>query len=177
MQLNEIVLDALKKHIKDVLGLAGLLEITSTAQLQQASMKKLQERLEHKQSEVSRNQTLLMSLYENLNDGIIDRDEYLDLKKTYTRRREEAERQAEEIQAEMDRAVNHASSGHKWMDRFRSYQNITELDRTIVVSLIERILVFRDHRIEIVYRWYDEYQWYLDLLIKAQEMPPEKEAM
>lgn len=46
-----------------------------------------------------------------------------------------------------------------------------------MVSLIERILVYRDHRVEIVYRWYDEYQWYLDLLIKAQEMPPEKEAM
>ncbi len=175
--LNEIVLDALKKHIKDVLGLAGLMEITSTAQLQQASVKKLQERLELKQGEISRNQTLLMSLYENLNDGIIDRAEYLDLKKTYTRRREEAEQQADDIRAEMEREINHSSNGHQWIDRFRSYQNITELDRTIVVSLIERILVYRDRRVEIVYRWYDEYQWYLDLLLKAQEMPPEREAM
>ena len=176
-QLNEIVLDALKAHIKDVLGLAGLMEITSTAQLQQASMKKLQERLEHKQEEINRNQTLLMSLYENLNDGIIDRDEYRDLKKTYTRRREEAEHQADDIRAEMEREVNHASNGHRWIDRFRTYQDITELDRTIVVSLIERIMVYQDHRVEIVYRWYDEYQWYLDLLLKAQEMPLEKEAM
>lgn len=65
----------------------------------------------------------------------------------------------------------------RWIDRFRTYQDITELDRTIVVSLIERIMVYRDHRVEIVYRWYDEYQWYLDLLLKAQEMPLEKEAM
>lgn len=176
-QLNEIVLDALKAHIKDVLGLAGLMEITSTAQLQQASMKKLQERLEHKQEEINRNQTLLMSLYENLNDGIIDQDEYRDLKKTYTRRREEAEHQADDIRAEMECEVNHASNGHRWIDRFRTYQDITELDRTIVVSLIERIMVYQDHRVEIVYRWYDEYQWYLDLLLKAQEMPLEKEAM
>ena len=118
-----------------------------------------------------------MSLYENLNDGIIDRDEYRDLKKTYTRRREEAEHQADDIRAEMEREVNHASNGHRWIDRFRTYQDITELDRTIVVSLIERIMVYRDHRVEIVYRWYDEYQWYLDLLLKAQEMPLEKEAM
>lgn len=129
------------------------------------------------QAEVNRNQMLLMSLYENLNDGIIDRDEYLDLKKTYTRRREEAEQQADDIRAEMEQEISHSSKGHKWIDRFRRYQNITELDRTIVVSLIERILVYRDHRVEIVYRWKDEYRWYLDLLIKAQEMPPEKEAM
>lgn len=175
IKLNEIVLDALKKHIEDVIGLAGLMEITSTAQMQQANLKKLQERLGHKQAEVNRNQKLLMSLYENLSDGIIDRSEYLDLKKTYTRRRDEAEQQADEIRAEMEREINHASNGHKWMNRFIKYQNITELDRIIVVSLIERILVYQNHRVEIVYRWYDEYRWYLDLLLRAQEMPPEKE--
>jgi len=177
VQLGEIVLDSLKKHVQDVIDLANLMEMTSTAQLQQAGMKKLQERLEHKQGEIERNQTLLRSLYENLNDGIIDRDEYLDLKKTYTRRREEAERQADDIREEMEREVRRSSDGHSWTERFRRCQNITELDRTIVVTLIERILVFRDHRVEIVYRWYDEYQWFLDLLAKAQEMPPEKEVI
>lgn len=177
LALNEIVLDCLKKHIQDVIDLAALLEIADTAQLQQANMKKLQGRLEGKQAAVDRNNKLLRSLYESLNDGIINREEYLDLKKTYTRRREDAERQAEGIREEMEHELSRSTEGRGWMEQFRRYQNITELDRSIVVSLIERIYVFRSHRVEIVYRWHDEFQALEELLRQAQAMFPDREAI
>ena len=60
---------------------------------------------------------------------------------------------------------------------FRRHRNIEALDRAIVVSLIERILIFRDRRVEIVYRWHNEFQWQADLLAKAQQTLPEKEAI
>ena len=175
--LDEIVLTALKKHIRDVIDLSDLLELTDTARLQQASVKKLQARLGKKQEEIDRNQTLLLSLYESLNDGVIDRDEYQNLKKTYSHRRTEAEEQAEAIQAEIDKQMSGFSQNQGWMAQFRKHQNITSLDRTIVVSLIERILIFRERRVEIVYRWYNEFQWLFDLLIQAQEMLPGREAV
>ncbi|MBD5152033.1 MAG: recombinase family protein [Oscillibacter sp.] len=175
--LDEIVLTALKKHIQDVIDLSDLLELTDTAQLQQASVKKLQARLEKKQGEIDRNQTLLRSLYESLHDGVIDREEYENLKKTYSRRRTEAEEQAEAIQTEIDRELGSFSQDRQWMNQFRKYQNITALDRTIVVSLIERILIYREHRVEIVYRWYDEFQWFMDLLMQAQGLHPGREAV
>ena len=74
--LDEIVLDALRRYIQDVIDLSDLLELTDTAQLQQAGMRKLQGRLEKKREEIDRNQALLRSLYESLADGVIDRDEY-----------------------------------------------------------------------------------------------------
>ena len=165
--LNEIVLEALKKHIQDVIDLSDLLELTDTAQLQQAGMRKLQGRLEKKREEIDRNQALLRSLYESLADGVIDRDEYQDLKRTYSRRRAEAEEQAEAIQEEMSREMGNLSEGRDWIEQFRKYQNIDALDRTMIVSLIERILIFRDRKVEIVYRWHDEFQWQVDLLRQA----------
>ena len=165
--LNEIVLEALKKHIQDVIDLSDLLELTDTAQLQQAGMRKLQGRLEKKREEIDRNQALLRSLYESLADGVIDRNEYQDLKKTYSRRRAEAEEQAEAIQEEMSREMSNLSEGRDWIEQFRKYQNIDALDRTMIVSLIERILIFRDRKVEIVYRWHDEFQWQVDLLRQA----------
>ena len=175
--LDEIVLDALKRYIQDVIDLSDLLELTDTAQLQQAGMRKLQGRLEKKREEIDRNQSLLRSLYESLADGVIDRDEYQDLKKTYSRRRAEAEEQAEAIQEEMSREMGNFSEGRGWMGQFRKHQNIDALDRTIVVSLIERILIFRDRRVEIVYRWHDEFQWQMDLLRQAQGTLPGREAV
>ena len=175
--LDEIVLDALRRYIQDVIDLSDLLELTDTAQLQQAGMRKLQGRLEKKREEIDRNQSLLRSLYESLADGVIDRDEYQDLKKTYSRRRAEAEEQAEAIQEEMSREMGNFSEGRGWMGQFRKHQNIDALDRTIVVSLIERILIFRDRRVEIVYRWHDEFQWQMDLLRQAKGTLPGREAV
>ena len=175
--LDEIVLEALKKYIRDVIDLSDLLEMTDTARLQQASVKKLQERLAKKQEEIDRNQALLRSLYESLADGVIDRDEYQDLKKTYSRRRAEAEAQAEAIQEEMSRETANLSEGRGWMEQFRKHQNINALERSIIVTLIERILIFRDRRVEIVYRWQNEFRWQMDLLLRAQELASGKGAV
>ena len=174
--IRDIVLDSLKKHIQDVIDLAELLKMTDAARLQQAAARKLQGRLEKKQEEASRYQALLQSLYENLADGLLDKNEYLDYKKMYSRRREEAEKQTEAIREEIEREIAGSTESRGWMERFRSCRNITDLDRTIVVSLIERILVYRDYRVEIVYRWHNEFQWYTELL-QAQKSVPEKEAI
>ena len=165
--LEEIVLEVLKKHIQDVIDLSDLLEMTGAAQLQKANVRKLRERLDKKQTEIDRCQTLLRKLYESLADGVIDRDEYQDLKKTYTRRRDEAEEQAEAIREEMTQQTENNAEGRSWMEQFRKHQNITALDRSIVVTLIERILIYREHRVEIVFRWHNEYKWYMDLLAQA----------
>lgn len=174
--LEEIVLELVKQHIDDVVGLSSMLNLTDVAQLQKANIKKLKDRMAMKREEVERSQALLRSLYESLADGIIDRDEYQDLKKTYTRRREEAEAQIEELQREMSTKFDTASS-RGWIEQFRKHQGISCLDRTIVVSLVERILIYREHRVEVVFRWHDEYRHQLDLLMQAQRLHPEREAV
>ena len=60
--LTEIVLEFLKKHIRDVIDLADLLALTDTAQLQKAKVQKLRERLDTKEAEIDRYQRLLRSL-------------------------------------------------------------------------------------------------------------------
>lgn len=171
--LNEIVLDSLKQHIRNVIDLSDLLQMTDTAQLRQASMQRLQKRLDRKRQEIDRAQTLLQSLYENLADGIIDRDDYKDLKAKYTRRRKEAEEQADGIREEMSQELAGSSENRAWMEQFRKYQNITELDRHAVVTLIERIMLYKEHRVEIVYRWENEYQWLAALVARQAHFEQE----
>lgn len=164
--LNEIVLDSLKQHIRGVIDLSELLEMTDTALLRQANMQRLQKRLDRKRQEIERAQTLLQSLYENLADGIIDREDYKDLKAKYTRRRKDAEEQAESIREEISQELAGSSENRAWMDQFRKHKNITELDRSVIVTLIERIMLYREHRVEIVFRWQNEFQWLFDLLAR-----------
>ena len=175
--LAEIVLDFLKKHIRDVIDLADLLALTDTAQLQKAKVQKLRERLDAKEAEIDRFHRLLCSLYENLADGLIDQSEYQNLKKSYTNRRAHAEEQAEAIREEMEQELNNSDQGLGWVEQFRTYQNIETLDRPAVVRMIERILIFRDRRVEIIYRWQNEFQWQTELLLQAQRQLPGREAV
>ena len=175
--LAEIVLEFLKKHIRDVIDLADLLAMTDTAQLQKAKVQKLRERLDTKEAEIDRYQRLLRSLYESLADGLIDQSEYQNLKKSYTNRRAQAEEQANAIREEMEQEINHSDQGLGWIEEFRRYQNIEVLDRSIVVRLIERILIFRDRRVDIVYRWQNEFLWQTELLLRAQGQLPGREAV
>ena len=175
--LEEIVLEALKQHIRQVIDLSDLLDMTDVAWLKKAGIQKLNTRLAKKQEEIDRCQSLLRSLYENLADGVIDREEYQELKKAYTRRKAEAEEQAEGIRVEMSQAMDNSEKGRAWMEQFRKHQNITALDRTLVVSLIERIMVYRDKRVEIVYRWQNEFRWQVELLQRAQQSFSQREAV
>lgn len=175
--LTEIVLEFLKKHIRDVIDLADLLAMTDTAQLQKAKVQKLRERLDTKEAEIDRYQRLLRSLYESLADGLIDQSEYQNLKKSYTNRRAQAEEQADAVRVEMEQEINRSNQGLGWIEEFRRYQNIEVLDRSIVVRLIERILIFRDRRVDIVYRWQNEFLWQTELLLRAQGQLPGREAV
>ena len=168
--LEEIILESVKRQVQNVLGMEKILELTETAILQQAGVKKHQGRLDKKNEEIGRYQRLLCSLYENLTEGVIDREEYRGLKTNYTALLSEAERQAEAIRTEIGRIMESGVEGNSWIDQFRKYQNLTMLDRAVVVSLIERILIYKDKQVEIVYNWQDEYQWLTGLLLQAQNM-------
>lgn len=166
-ELEEIVLTALQRYIREVIDMDTLFAMTDTAPLQTAEAQKLQRQIDVKRAELERLNKLLMSLYENLADNIITRDEYARLKQNYSVRAEEAERQMNALQDALTDLREKGGSGKAWMEHFRKYENLTELDRSAVVSLVDRILVHADKYVEIRYRWQDEFEWQLDILSRA----------
>ena len=174
--LEGLVLEALQGHIQKIIDLSNLMELTGTAKLQQANVQKVQARFAKKQDEIERCQKLLRSLYENLADGIIDKNEYQELKSTYQDRRSQAEEQAEFLREEMSRELDNSANDY-WIEVFRKHQGIDRLDRRIVVSLIERVLIYREHRVEIVFRWHNEFELQTELVAQAQKPLPGKEAV
>ena len=51
-----------------------------------------------------------------------------------------------------------------WLAQFKAYENIQELDRRTVVSLIERIYIQKDRGIEIKLRHYDRFASVMEFL-------------
>lgn len=166
--LEEVVLETVKQYIRDVIDLDDILSMTDTAPLRTAEAQKVQRQLDKKRSEHERLQKLLMSLYENLADGIIDRDEYARLKQNYSGRAAECEKQMDALQESLVQIKEHGGEHREWMARFRKHQNITELERSIAVALIDRILIYKDNRVEVHFRFEDEFAWQMDILRRSQ---------
>ena len=165
--LEEIVLDSLKQHISEVVDMSELLAITDTAPLRTAQAQKVQRQLDKKHEEYEKLQKLLMSLYENLADGIIDREEYTRLKASFAARAEEAEKQMDTLRESLADIQNHGTE-NAWMTEFTKRQGLTALDRAVVVALIDKILIHSGDVVEIIYRWQDEFAWQLDILRSAR---------
>ena len=141
--------------------------MTDTAPLRTAEAQKIQRQLDMKKAEFERTNRLLMSLYENLTDNIITRDEYARMKKNYADRAEEIEKQMNFLQDSITGIRDRHDNDRSWIEQFRQRANITALDRSVVVSLIDKIVVSADRCVTIVYRWHDEYEWQLDILARA----------
>ena len=167
-ELENIVLLSAQQYIQSVIDLQDLLEMTDTAPLRTAEAQKVQRQIDKKHSEQERYNRLLMSLYESLADGIIDRDEYKRLKERYAEQGAETERQLLKLQEVLTGIQEHGSASLGWMQEVRAHQNITVLDRETVVTLIDRILVFEDKHVEVTFRWHDEYNWQADILRRVQ---------
>ena len=164
--LEEIILDSLRQHIREVVNMSELLNITDTAPLRTAQAQKVQRQLDKKREEYEKLQKLLMSLYENLTDGVIDREEYARLKASFTARADEAERQMDALRESLNDIRSHGTE-NVWMNEFIKRQELVSLDRAVVVALIDKILIHSNDMVEIIYRWQDEFAWQLDILRSA----------
>ena len=164
--LEGIVLDSLRQHIREVVNMSELLNITDTAPLRTAQAQKVQRQLDRKREEYEKLQKLLMSLYENLTDGVIDREEYARLKASFTARADEAEKQMDALRESLNDIQSHGTE-NVWMNEFIKRQELASLDRAVVVALIDKILIHSNDVVEIIYRWQDEFAWQLDILRSA----------
>ena len=155
--MEEIVLDSFDRQIPVLCGQAGVWELAEAALRQNNAVRKLQDRLDKKQEEISRYKRLIDSLYKNFSDCVLDQNEYVKMKQNYAVLCAQAESQAQNIRRQAGEAVR-IMSKDSWIEQFKKRLSIPELDRALAVFLIDRIFVYRDKRVEIVYSWKDEYK-------------------
>ena len=152
------------KHIQNILHLKRVLEFVGTVPFQEINMKKLQDRLEKKKQETERCKELRMMLYSDMKEGIVSKEDYVELHAAYGKRLRNAEESIRAIQKEMDSELEKADNANTWLDYFVKYQDIEELSRTVVVELIRKIRVYDKKNIEITFDFDDCYQTLLNQL-------------
>lgn len=181
--VEQAVFQSLKTHIENIINVEHILHYINTLPFQQNEVKKIDVQLVKNREEIERCNLLKTNLYESMISGVIDKSEYLELKEVYENRRKDAQAAEARLQKEIDTILGLKGDKCQWIERFKQYRNITELTRTIVVTLVDRILVYEGMRVNIHFK----YQYDFDRMVETienvkriQPIPmllPEKEAI
>ena len=91
-----------------------------------------------------------------MTDGIISREEYRDIKQTFSKKIEAAKSTRHELEEKRKRMMSNEMCTQQWVEEFKQYHNIESLNRKVIVMLIDRIVVYSTDRIEIHFNYEDE---------------------
>jgi hypothetical protein len=112
--------------------------------------------LKNIKSELDRNTYFLKGLYESLVCGDISDDEYRELKKSYETRIASLKEQEKCLRDETYKRSLHETERAKVTENVSVLNTIADLSAEIIDTLIEKVFVYDDNRVEIQFKFTEE---------------------
>lgn len=163
------VLGAVNLHIQKVLDVQEALKQIENAPSRQLMIQKYQERLSMKEEERKKAERLKIGIYEDLKDGLLDKEEYQKLKAEFDSRIAEADTAVKELKRQITELEGSRSANAPWMIYFQQFGRLEQLTRWAAAIIINKILVYEDNRIKITFNFEADLNRIQEILSAAEE--------
>ena len=164
-EVEEKVFRAIHDQIELVINLEHALAMIERLPSQSRKAFNYEAQIAKIEEEIERYQKLKLGLYENFIGGVIDKSEYFEFRNSYTKIIEGKQDALLRVKKEMKQTVTTGTTERNWVTLFKQYENVEELNRRVLMSLVDRILIHENHAIEIVFKYRDEYQQTLEYIL------------
>lgn len=108
------------------------------------------------EKEIGKYKNLKEKLYEDFSEGVIEPEDYEELKQRFSDRITRASRSITTLDAEIRQVMDQPSVPPEWLEEIRQFGTINSLTRRAVVMLINKVIVYSKDRIEIIFNYDDE---------------------
>ena len=173
-QLEEAVLNTLKVQIGVVLDMDQAMSDLDALTWEKRELSKLNASMEGQEEQLRHASELRLSAYEDFREGLLDRDEFTRIREELTLRIKNAQSSIDSLRTQYAQLSEGGGTRHGWLANFRAYKNISELTRPVVVTLIDRVLLFPEKKIQIELRLrnqIDHAAEFLDQISSKSGMP------
>ncbi len=167
-ELISCVLESVKKHIDSIITLDSLLNSVKFERMNQNIVQKYGKEILEKKQYAEEAKKFKSLLYENYIKGILPKQDYRMLKEEYTAKQEIAEKEISALNEKLEKELWHDRK--EWIEHFKKFSNITELDRNAVIQLIQSVKIFEKKQIEITFRYQSEYEETMKMLKTKKEV-------
>lgn len=156
-KLREVVFHAIHDQIELVMHLDEVLAYLDRLPVENRMVFNYEAQITKLEEEIDQYKRRKLRLYEDLADGVITKSEYADFRNAYTHVIEEKEEAAHRLRKEQTEAANTGVTNRAWVQTFAHFQNIEELDRRVLVALVDRIFIYEHKAIRIQFKYQDEF--------------------
>ncbi len=163
-KLETAILNAVRIQIQTVVNLDEIIAKINLSDIHDAKLKKLRRQLAEKEKELEGYREFKDRLLEALTDNLIEKDEYTRMRDKYRALEDECDAIIESLHEKISSVDLDGIVERTWVDQFAKYNGVQELTREMVVTLIDRIIIHEDKRIEIVFNFKDELAYYRDII-------------
>ena len=157
--LNDILFDVLETMIKSVVNVSEAMRKAENTKLNKEIA--LLENDKYKVSEeIKKTSKLLEGLYSDYKEEIISLSEYKDMKVSFEIRYDNLVLRTDLISKQISQLESDGNMHSENIEKYLSYESIVEIDRKILIDLIDEIIVDKDRNITINLNAQDELKKY-----------------
>lgn len=110
------------------------------------------------EEEIEKAKRLSLRLYEDLADDIINKAEYMEFREHYRETVRQKQEALGRLQRERRATAATGITERGWVSLFREHENLEALSRRAMMALIDKINIYKDHVVEIEFKYRDEYE-------------------
>lgn len=164
--------DVLKEAVLQVIQLQIALTLEMKQEIDKINMsnkinkisKRIENLLNSNKTALLKQETILDSAYFDWKNGDITKEQYQRIKTNTEEKVIQIKESIQELLKQKEMLESNINQNNEYLETFLKYQNITELDRKILVELINKIYIYENNQIETCFNFDDEYQLTLEFI-------------
>jgi hypothetical protein len=162
--LSDCVLESVKAHIAGIVSLNSVLAASDSRKIAGLLAKQIQNQIEENQRQIAIKSGIKSTLYENMVSGLLSKDDYKTLKSRYAADEARLRDAIVTLEAERENVLDGSAERLRWIEHFKQFEGLRELNRRTIINLIQRIRVISKTELDISFNYQAEYEQALDFL-------------
>ena len=163
-ELDECVLESVKAHVSGIVSIDSVLAASDSRVVAKMLAAQLQEQIGENERQIANAGRIKATLYENLTSGLLTKEDYKILKSRYTADETRLREAIAALEVERENALDGSAERLRWIEHFKRFEGLRELDRRTVVNLIQSIRVTGKTELDILFNYHVEYEHAIDFL-------------
>lgn len=157
-QLKRIVLSEIKTFLNLMCSYGDVVEYMDEINVNYEQVVEYDSQIANLRAEYNKYYGLKSSLLGDLKDGLIDKNEFDEFHSLYERKCCDLEKAIEGQKKLVKNMFQNGVAAKAQIDKFKESADITELNRELLVSMISKIYIYEDKRLEIEFRFANEFE-------------------
>lgn len=155
--LIDCVLCSVRAHIDSVVSLEQMVNDLSVQRVSRTLVQKYVGQIRDNEARLQEIRGFKSRLYEDFVNGILNNDEYKRYKDDYDSEATTMDTAIASLKQELEDVKNNTSERLRWMEHFKRFSTMTELDRLAVIQLVHSIKVEAKKELQITFRYQSEF--------------------